>query len=77
MRGFRQQIREADILLATDVRDPRNTRVVFHDRKPHRDDWHEIKTAEILTVQLDYETDDPQVLDELCTLLKGCPVLDR
>ncbi len=74
---FQQQIREADILLAEDAKDPRRTRVVYQDPRSLSDDWQEIETAEVVTVQVDYETDDAQVLNELCKLLKGCSFLNE
>ena len=74
---FQQLISNADILLATDVRNPGNTWEVFHDPGLQNDDWGEERTAQILTVPVDYETDDAEVLGELCKLLKGSCRLDR
>ena len=69
---FQQLIREAEIIMAADVRNPRNTWVVFLvDPRLHNDDCQDEKTAEILTVPIDYETDDAEVLGELCKMLKG------
>jgi hypothetical protein len=69
---FQQLIRNAEIILAADVRNPRNTWVVFLvDPRLHNDDCQDEKTAEILTVPIDYETDDAEVLGELCKRLKG------
>ena len=69
---FQQLIRNAEIILAADVRNPRNTWVVFLvDPRLHNDDCQDEKTAEILTVPIDYETDDAEVLGELCKMLKG------
>jgi len=64
-------IRNAEIILAADVRNPRNTWVVFLDHRLHNDDCQDEKTAEILTVPIDYDTDDAEVLGELCKMLKG------
>ncbi len=74
---FQQLIRTVDILLATDVRNPGNTWEVFHDPGLENDDWGEERTAQILTVPVDYETDDAEVLGELCKLLKASCRLDR
>ena len=68
---FQQLIRNAEILLATDVRNPRNTWVVYHDPRPHNNDCQDEKTAEVVAVPVDYETDDAEVLGELCRTLKG------
>ena len=69
---FQQLIRNAEIILAADVRNPRNTWVVFLvDPRLQNDDCQDEKTAEILTVPIDYETDDAEVLGELCKMLKG------
>ncbi len=75
--AFQQLIRDAEILLATDVRNPRNSCVVYHEPRPHNNDWQDEKTAEILTVPIDYETDDAKVLGGLCRTLKGSSRLDR
>jgi hypothetical protein len=69
--AFQQLIRGAEILLATDVRNPRNSCVVYHDPRPHKNDWQDEKTAEVVAVPVDYETDDAEVLGELCRTLKG------
>ena len=34
-------------------------------------DWQDEKTAEVVAVPIDYETDDAEVLGELCKMLKG------
>jgi len=69
---FQQLIRNAEIILAADVRNPRNTFVVFLvDPRLHNDFCQDENTAEILTVPIDYETDDAEVLGELCKMLKG------
>ena len=69
---FQQLIRNAEIILAADVRNPRNTWVVFLvDPRLQKDDCQDEKTAEILTVPIDYETDDAEVLGKLCKMLKG------
>jgi hypothetical protein len=68
---FRQQIRNADIILAADVRNPPNTWVVFLDPRLQNDDCQNERTAEILTVPVEYETDDAEVLGKLCKMLKG------
>ena len=68
---FQQLIRNADIILASDVRNPRNTWVVFLDPRLQDDDCQNERTAEILTVPVDYETDDAEILGELCKMLKG------
>ena len=68
---FQQLIRNAEIILAADVRNPRNTWVVFLDHRLQNDDCQNERTAEMLTVRLDYETDDAEVLGELCKMLKG------
>ncbi len=74
---FQQLISNADILLATDVRNPENTWEVFHDLALQNDGWGDERTAQILTVPVDYETDDAEVLGALCMLLKGSCGLDR
>jgi len=48
---FQQLIRNADIILATDVRNPRNSCVVYHEPRPHKNDWQDEKTAEVLSVR--------------------------
>ena len=68
---FQQLIRNAEIILAADVRNPRNTWVVFLDPRLQNDDCQNKRTAEMLTVPVDYETDDAEVLGELCKMLKG------
>src|SRR5271166_1171532 len=68
---FQQLIRNADIILAADVRNPRNTWVVFLAPRLQNDDCENERTAEILTVPVDYETDDAEVLGELCSMRKG------
>ena len=68
---FQQLIRNAEIILAADVRNPRNTWVVFLDPRLQNDDCQNKRTAEMLTVPVDYETDDAEVLGELCEMLKG------
>src|SRR5271157_3546822 len=68
---FQQLIRNADIILAADVRNPRNTWVVFLDPRLQDDDCQNEKTAEVVAVPVDYETDDAEVLGELCKMLKG------
>src|SRR5271166_518561 len=68
---FQELIRNADIILAADVRNPLNTGVVFLDPRLQNDDCQNERTAEILTVPVDYETDDAEVLGELCKMLKG------
>ena len=68
---FQQLIRNAEIILAADVRNPRNTWVVFLDPRLQNDDCQNKRTAEMLTVPVDYETDDAEVLVELCKMLKG------
>jgi len=68
---FQQLIRDAEILLATDVRNPRNSCVVYHEHRPHKNDWQDERTAEVVAVPVDYETDDAEVLGELCKMLKG------
>ena len=75
--AFQQLIRDAEILLATDVRNPRNSCVVYHEPRPHKNDWQDEKTAEVVAVPVDYETDDAEVLGELCKMLKGSSRLDR
>jgi hypothetical protein len=67
---FKQRIRGADIDLAADVRNPLNTRVVFLDPRLHNDDYHDSRRAEVLTVPVDSNTDDAEVLGELCRMLK-------
>ena len=69
--AFQQLIRNAEILLATDVRNPRNSCVVYHEPRPHKNDWQDEKTAEVVAVPVDYETDDAEILGELCKMLKG------
>src|SRR5271166_1790264 len=69
--AFQQLIRDAEILLATDVRNPRNSCVVYHEPRPHKNDWQDEKTAEVVAVPVDYETDDAEILGELCRMLKG------
>ena len=44
---------------------------MFHDPRPHNNDWQDEKTAEVVAVPVDYETDDAEVLGELCKMLKG------
>ena len=44
---FQQLIRNAEIILAADVRNPRNTWVVFLDPRLQNDDCQDEKTAEI------------------------------
>ena len=44
---FQQLIRNAEIILAADVRNPRNTWVVFHRSQAQNDDCQDEKTAEI------------------------------
>jgi hypothetical protein len=68
---FRQQIRNADIIVAADIRNPRNSWVVFHDARLQDYDWQDVRTAELLTVPVDCGTDDAKVLGELCRMLKG------
>src|SRR5271165_1297507 len=69
---FQQLIRNAEIILAADVRNPRNTWVVFLvDPRLQNDDCQNESTAEILTVPVDCDTDDAEVLGELCKMLKG------
>ena len=69
---FQQLIRNAEIILATDMRHPRNTWVVLlFDPRLRNDDCQDEKTTEILAVPIDYETDDAEVLGELCKMLKG------
>jgi len=68
---FQQLIRNADIILAADVRNPRNSCVVYHEPRPHNNDWQDEKTAEVVAVPVDYETDDAEILGELCKMLKG------
>jgi hypothetical protein len=68
---FQQLIKNAEIILAADVRNPWNTWVVFLDHRLQNDDCQNERTAEMLTVRLDYETDDAEVLGELCKMLKG------
>jgi hypothetical protein len=68
---FQQLIRNADIILAADVRNPRNTWVVFLDPRLQDDDCQNERTAEILTVPVDYESDDAEIPGELCKMLKG------
>ena len=75
--AFQQLIRDAEILLATDVRNPRNSCVVYHEPRPHKNDWQDEKTAEVVAVPVDYETDDAEILGELCRTLKGSSRLDR
>src|SRR5271165_6037039 len=70
-RKRQQLIRNAEIILAADVRNPRNTWVVFLDPRLQNDDCQNKRTAEMLTVPVDYETDDAEVLVELCKMLKG------
>jgi len=67
---FKQLIREADIILAADVRNPLNTSVVFLDPRLHKEDFQGERRAEILTVPVDSNTDDADVLGELCNMLK-------
>src|SRR5271157_2707483 len=68
---FQQLIRSAEIILAADVRNPWNTWVVFLDHRLQNDECQNERTAEILTVPVDNETDDAEVLGELCKMLKG------
>lgn len=68
---YRELIRSADIILAADVTNPRNTYVVFIAPRLQNDDCQGERTAQMLTVSVDYETDDSKVLGELCRLLKG------
>ena len=68
---FQQLIRNADIILAANVRNPRNSCVVYHEPRPHKNDRQDEKTAEVVAVPVDYETDDAEVLGELCKTLKG------
>jgi hypothetical protein len=62
---FQQQIREADILLAEDAKILVEPAWCPTIPSPLSDDWQESKTAVVITVQFDYETDDAQVLDQL------------
>ena len=68
---FQQLVRNADMILAADVRNPRSTWVVFLDPRLQKDGCQNQRTAAILTVPVDYETDDVEVLGELCRMLKG------
>jgi len=68
---FQQLIRNADIIVAADARNAQNTWVVFLDPRLQNDDGENERTAEKLTVPVDYETDDAEVLGELCRMLKG------
>ena len=69
---FQQLIRNAEIILAADVRNPRNTWVVFLVIPGSRTMTAKTrKRLKILTVPIDYETDDAEVLGELCKMLKG------
>lgn len=68
---FQKLIKKADIIMAADVSNPRNTWVVFLDPKLHNDECQDEKTAEVLTVPVDSNTDDAKVLGELCNKLKG------
>ena len=68
---FQQLIRSAEIILAADVRNPWNTWVVFLDHRLQNDECLNERTAEILTVPVDNETDDAEVLGELCKMLNG------
>ncbi len=68
---FQQLIRNAEIILVADVRNPQNTRIVFLDHRLQNDDGENERTAEILTVPVDFETDDAEVLGELCRMLRG------
>jgi hypothetical protein len=68
---FKQLIRDADIVLAADVRNPLITGLVFLNPRLHNDDFQDERRAEILTVPVDYGTDDAEVLGELCKMLKG------
>jgi hypothetical protein len=68
---FRQRVRSADIILAADLRHPPNTWVVYHDPRLQKEDNQDEKTAEILAVPVDVDTDDAEVLGNLCRVLKG------
>jgi hypothetical protein len=68
---FQQLIKDADVILAADVRNPLNTSVVFLDPRLHNDHFQDEGRAEILTVPVDSNTDDANVLGELCNMLRG------
>ena len=70
---FQQLIRNAEIPLATDVRNPRNSCVLYTHRTQaaQRMTGKTRNTAEVVAVPVDYETDDAEVLGELCKMLKG------
>ena len=44
---------------------------MYHEPRPHKNDWQDEKTAEVVARPVDYETDDAEVLGELCRTLKG------
>ena len=52
------------------MRNPLNTSVVFLDPRLHNDAFDGERRAKILTVPVDSNTDDADVLGELCDVLK-------
>jgi hypothetical protein len=68
---LRDAIRMAQVIMGVDTQDCGRTEIFFRELPASGADQESCQTAEVLSVPVDYFTDDADILVQLCLELKG------